>query len=378
MPNLRKLLFSIVMICVVATPALSGCQTLPAGFITTPATPAPMESLLSITEIPLKDGMHFYQDPISLEKLRGVESVTQSGLESLYNFTRFGPTDSELTSGVNAILEPGQSLSGFLMVIDSMDLPHDFGLLATLDYEPVQVLFNGTPQSMPMLSLKPGERRMFRFSLPPLAEGLHTFVVTYIAEPKLNFLDFDKPAGPDEFKMDAFRWRDAPIGFGILIWVTPNKPENPSDWPYAARAFAPEETTYLTSITLLKEKPLPGKSARIFYKDTVTPGESVTYYMKLSTFVVGSKDIPMKVLIFWDDQLTNSQDVILPADAVLNEEYIPYTVQIPAHLEKGTHEITLVSYPFPYHLRAWKDGSSWRSNVRMFSHLIARVPMIVE
>lgn len=378
MQNLRKLFFFIVMIWLVTSPELAGCQSLPGSFDRIPAPPSVNESLLSITEIPLEDGMPFYQDPISVEKLRGVEAVTQSGLESLYNFARFGPSDSELSSGVYTILEPGQTLTGFLMVIDTMKLPHDFGLLVTLDYKPVQILYNGTPQTMPVVSLEPGERRMFRFSLPPLSEGLHTFVVTYIAEPKLNFLDFDKPAGPDEYKMDAFRWRDAPIGVGILIWVTPNKPENPSDWPYAARAFAPEETTYLTSITLFKEKPLPGESARIFYKDTVTPGGSVTYYLKPSAFAVGSKDIPMKVLIFWDDQLTDSQDVILPADAVLNEEYIPYTVQIPAHLEKGTHEITIVSYPFPYHLRAWKDGSSWRSNVRMFSHLIARVPMIVE
>ena len=168
--------------------------------------PAPYT--LSITEIPLEQAMPHFQDNVSQEKLNGIDSITQSGMMAVHTIARFGPDDQNLTSGVYIILEPGQDLSGYLLLTDTLKYSHDFKLVATLDYFPIQLEFNRTIQSFPELSLEPETQRAFRFSLPPLSEGLHTIIVTFIVEPN-HYFSFDptKDFDPAENEAMSFSQR---------------------------------------------------------------------------------------------------------------------------------------------------------------------------
>lgn len=384
MAALRKFFFHLVVLSMGLTLVLSGCLSKSPydGATELPIpSPTPSDIVLSLTEVPVEEGLSFYQDPVSLEIFQGIEEVTKADFRSLHIIARFGTSDHELTSGKYVTLPPGQSLAGYLLMIDTMKYSHDFGLLATFDYEPVQILLNERPQTMPIIHLEAGSQKIFRFDLPPLTEGLHTLVVNFIAEPELNFLNFDAPDGLDEFEMDSLGWRYGPIEFGILIWATKQPPEKVSDWPLLSRSFSPEKTVFLTEITLLKEKPLPDRSEKVFYKDTVSAGEHITYYMNPHAFDRDSGEsgeIPMKVLTFWDDLLTQVDEIVIPADAAIEGEHLPFTVQVPSAMKPGTHELTVLGFPYPYYLRWWEDGSEWRPNVRYFSHLMALVPITVE
>jgi len=71
-------------------------------------------------------------------------------------------------------------------------------------------------------------------------------------------------------------------------------------------------------------------------------------------------------------------EIVIAANAAIQGEYLPYTIQVPFFMKQGIHELTVVGFPYPYYLRWWEDGSEWSPNVRYFSHLMARVPITVE
>ncbi len=70
--------------------------------------------------------MPHFQDNVSQEKLNGINFITQSGMMAVHTIARFGPDDQDLTSGVYIILEPGQDLSGYLLLTDTLIYSHDF------------------------------------------------------------------------------------------------------------------------------------------------------------------------------------------------------------------------------------------------------------
>lgn len=361
---------------------LSGCDVLKPGtsspsiVILTRST-GPFE--LSITEIPLERAEPYFQDPISQEKMNGIASITQSGIKSVHVLARSGPGNDDLTSGVYAILEPGQELMGYLRLINTLDYAHDFGMLVTLDYLPIQTQFNDNVQDFPKVHLEPGTQRAFRFSLSALPEGLHTLVITLINEPD-HFFSFDpNPEQFDPAENEAMGLRGSPFEFGVLMWVTSQNPQNVLDWPEQARYIAPEKTTLLMEATLLKEKPAPGEPGKIFLnKDIVQAGETVTYYARFAAPKSASADIPMRILVLWDEVPTQTDELSVPVETAIENDYIPYGIRVPANLSEGEHTLTVVAYPYPYYLRWWKDGSEWHPESGLFSIPMARLPVTVK
>lgn len=340
------------------------------------STPTPSAFEFSLTEIPLEQALPYFQDESGNEILQGITKITDSGILSIHTLARFGPAVDNLTHGVYAVLKPGDELTGYLLLVDTLNYSHEFAFIATLDYLPIDVRYNGINKTLPKLSLGSNTRRAFKFSLPALPEGLHTLVIKFIIEPD-HFFAFDS-SGMSLAETEAFNFRGLPFEFGLLVWVTDKHPENPLDWPEQARSIPPEDTTLLMDAFLVKEKPKPGQPEMTLNKDTVNAGKSVTYYIHPIAADIGKGNIPLRVLVFWDEILTQVDELLIPVQAAVEQEYIPYKIQVPSNLSEGTHYLTVVGYPYPYYLRGWGDGSEWRTDVGPYSNLMARIPVLIQ
>ncbi|HHH42309.1 MAG TPA: hypothetical protein ENK56_09950 [Chloroflexi bacterium] len=342
-------------------------------------SPAPFD--LSLTEIPVEQALEYFQDPVSQEKLSGIESITQSGWKYVHVISKFGPLGGSLTSGVYVVLKPGQTLSGYILLISTLNYPHNFMLLPTLDYRPIQITPDGSLRPFPRLRLEPGVWRAFRFSLTsPLPEGLHTLIITLIIEPDHFFALNPNPALFDPAENEAMGFRNDTIEFGLLTWVTSRFPQTVLDWPPQARSIPPDQTVLLTEAVLLKEKPAPGAPELFLNKDTARAGETITYYAKfgMGGKGVAKEEIPVRVLIFWDETLTQVDDLSVPTQWAAERKPIPLRISVPTNLTEGEHTLTVVAYPYPYYLRWWKDGREWHPNAGAFSLPMARLPVTIE
>ena len=209
-----------------------------------------------------------------------------------------------------------------------------------------------------------------------LADKLTAKGIKFIIEPD-HFFAFNSNK-PDPAENEAFAFRSMPFEFGLLVWVTDITPQSPLDWPEKAHSIPPENTTLLMDAYLIKEKPASGTPEMTLNKDVVHAGESVTYYIHPIASDTGKGDIPLAVLVFWDEILVQADNLLIPVQAAIKQEYIPYKIQVPSNLTEGTHYLTVVGYPYPYYLRGWGDGSEWRIDVGPFSNLMARIPVQVE
>ncbi|MBC7228649.1 MAG: hypothetical protein H5T61_15690 [Thermoflexales bacterium] len=364
--------------------SLVGCSPVrsdrltPAPTIILPLTQSPYS--LSLTEISVDEAMQYFQDPASQEQLNGINAITQAGWKSIHTIARFGPTDQELTSGVSAALKPGEPFVGYLLIANIQEYGYDIGFVATLDYEPLRINYNEMPpQALPVVHFESGDTRAFKFSLSPLPEGLHALVITYVTDPyRVFILD---PTRFDPETSVAIGVRTQPHEFGVLLFVTPAAPQTVTDWPARARAFLPDQTIRLDSAQLLKN-PLPGRSSQFLAKDAVKAGETVTYYAKfLGPTDPGEwPDMPVRVLVFWDEMLSQADDLAVPVQATAQGQSIPYPIHVPTGLEAGEHILMVIAYPYPYYLRFWrsKDGSeTWSANALFFGYLMARLPVTV-
>jgi len=320
--------------------------------------------------------MPYFQDEFSNEIFLGIEEMKKSGFRTLQAVARFGHSEDNLTSGTYVILEPGQALTGYILPVNTLKFSHDFGIFATLDYLPIQIQYNGDAESFPTLSLDPNIQRAFKFHLHPLSEGLHSLVLKFIIAPN-HFFAFHATAS-DPIEDEALSFRDAPIEFGLLIWVTDSPPQSILDWPQQARSIAPENTTLLTDAFLVKERSKNGQPEMMLNTDTVNAGETAIYYIHPIAADIGKGDIPLRVLVFWDDILTQTDDLLIPIQTAVEQEYIPYMVHVPDNLSEGDHYLTVIGYPYPYYLRGWGDGSEWRTEVGPYSNLMAHIPVLVK
>ena len=341
------------------------------------ASPTPSPHTFTLTEISADEALPYFQDQVSQEIFNGIQAVTESGMVSVHTQFRFGPHDDELTSGVATTLQPGEGLTGYLMILSTYKYTHTFGLLTTLDYQPIQVQYNDDLQTLPQVTLEPGVWRAFQVTLSPLAEGLHALVTTYIAEPDIIF-HFSPTARFAPVVQEAVGLRLHPYGFGLLIWVTSEIPVRVSDWPEQARFVEPDKTSMIFSASLLKATAPPeGPHMLLLAEDSVEAGQTITYYARLSASL-GAGNIPMRILTFWDDRLSQSEVFTMSVEAATQEEYVPYSVHVPEYLEEGEHTLTVVAYPYPYYLRGWGKNGEWISNASFFSHLMARLPITVH
>lgn len=338
------------------------------------STPSPIK--LSLTEIPVEQAMPYFQDEFSNEIFLGIKEMTKSGFLTMQAVARFGPSEDNLTSGTYAILEPGQALMGYIVPVNTLKFSHDFGMLATLDYLPIQIQYNGDAESFPTLYLDPNIQRAFKFHLPPLPKGLHSLVLKFIIAPN-HFFALNSTTS-DPIGSETLSFRDAPIEFGLLIWVTDTPPQNVLDWPEQARSIPPENTTLLMDAFLVKEKPRDGQPEIMLNTDTVNAGETATYYIHPIAADIGEGNIPLRVLVFWDDILTQTDDLLIPIQTAVEQQYIPHKILVPAHLSEGNHYLTVIGYPYPYYLRWWGDGNEWRTEVGPYSNLMARIPVLVR
>lgn len=329
---------------------------------------------LTLQEISLEEGLIHFEDAMSQEILASVNQLDASGIKSIYTLARYGLDDAHLTAGPAVVLAPEEDLEGYVLLIDALDHAHRIGLLTTLDYQPIQVEFNETLGTLPMVDLEPGQRRAYRFSLPPLPEGLHTLVITYVVDP-FTFFDFEsRQLTPPEG--EAMGLRDGPFEYGLLIWVTRRAPEAALDWPPATHPLPAEDTARIMQAVLRHEAPGPGEPEMFFHTDTVASGETLTYAFRILA-ARGKGQIPIRLLAFWDDHLYQTSDVVIEAEAGQQAEFMPYQIGVPPQLSSGEHYLTVVAYPYPYYLRGWLPDPAWRPNVGAFSHLAARVPITV-
>lgn len=383
-PEARRGFSLLLIFPLVAVLSFTGCSSvrsdwpMSAPTITLPLTQSPY--LFSLTEISVDEAMQYFRDPASQEQLNGIDAITEAGWKSIHTIARFGPTDQELTSGVSAALKPGEPFVGYLLIANIQEYGYDIGFVATLDYEPLQIDYNEMPpHALPVVHFEPGATRAFRFFLSPLPEGLHTLVITYVTDPYRVFI-FD-PTRFDPETSVAIGVRAQPHEFGVLLFVTPAVPQTVADWPAQARAFLPDQTVRLDSAQLLKN-PLPGRSGQLLAKDAVEAGETVTYYAKfLGPTDPGEwPDMPVRVLVFWDEMLSQADDLAVPVQATAEGQSIPYPIRVPTGLKAGEHTLMVIAYPYPNYLRFWrsKDGNeTWSANVLFFGYLMARLPVTV-
>jgi hypothetical protein len=349
----------------------------PAAIPTLPV--APVE--FSLTEVSLAEAEPYYQDPTSQEILSGIQSITQSGIKSVHILPRFGPEGGDLTDGVYLVMPPGEALVGYLRLVPTLTYSHEFGLLATLNYVPIPVEFEGQTQALPRLHLEPGRERVFRFHLPALPEGLYTLVLNLIIEPEHEF-DISTPGesfDPAESETQTCRSATLSFAFGLLLWVTDQVPQSPLDWPEEARYLPPEETVGVSGALLTKEKPEPGEDGQLLTRDTVRAGETVTYYARFwAPTSTDTADIPVRTLVFWNDHPTQSDLLSISPEDAREMEYIPYAVQVPSHLAAGEHTLMVMAYPYPFYLRSWRGGGEWRPDVGAYGMPLIRIPVTVE
>lgn len=333
---------------------------------------------LAIEEMPIESALIHFQDPISQQKFAGIDSRAGQGQSSIYTLSRFGPSDEKLTSGVTAILQPGEGLTVYLLLIYTLEAAHDLGFLATMDYAPLQVSFNGAQTVLPVVHFEPGSERAFRLSLPEVPVGLHTFVVSYLMDPDF-YPDFTC-SKPDARIGEFVGLRGRPFELGITLNVTPTAPVAISDWPAQARAFAPDETVNLHQAMLLKDCPSDG-SGYVLTHDSAKAGRTQSYLVKFAGTVAGRLDMPVRLLVLWDDVLTQAWDMDVPVHACERGECLPLAIRVPSDLSPGTHSLTVMAYPYPHYLRFWQtaDGSPpWVANAMYMGYLVGRVSVSVK
>lgn len=363
--------FFLVVLFAILLIGLNACSFVSTQSASSPsATPSPAVEL-TLEEVPVEEALPFFQDQISQQILSSIEALNSGGILSIHTLAKFGPSDGEMTQGPSVLIRPDDSLSGYLLLNTSLGMPHTFGLFATLDYLPIPIEFNQTAQAMPSVYLPEGQKA-FRFTLPPLPEGVHTLVVKYISEPYLPF----EAVTADTLSMevwDGLHWREAPFEFGILIWSTEKTPQTALDWPEITHPIPPMETEFITSIFLQKHRPSSGESMIRFSADTLSPGDMVTYQMLVEGSGLGKGEVPLRVIVVWDERLTQVLDFSIPAKTTHREEFIPLTIRIPEDASPGDHYLTIIGFPYPYYLRGYLNDPGWDANVGFYSHLIARL-----
>lgn len=326
--------------------------------------------------------MVHFQDPISQDKLAGIASRAGQKRLSIYTVSRFGPSSKALTSGVNAVLSPGDDLTVYLMLVYTLEVAHDLAFLATLDYTPLQVTFDGAQQALPTTRFEPGTTRAFRLSLTEVPEGLHALVISYLIDPDY-YPDFPHPE-PDERLAEYVGLSALPFELGITLYVTPTPPATITDWPAQARAFPPDETVHLSQAVLMDNCP-PDGSRMVLTRDTATAGQDKAYLVRFTgsayTEAAQCPDMPVRILVFWDEVLTQVEDLDVPVGDCEQRTCFPLAVRVPGDLTPGTHSLTVMAYPYPYYLRSWRmaDGSfAWLANTTYMGYPMGRVSVEVS
>jgi len=331
---------------------------------------------LTLEEVPVEQVEAYFQDTTSHQMLRSIDYFTQTGVRSLHRVARFGPSDDRLTSGPYIVLKPGEPLVGYFMLVDTLEFSHDFRIVPTLDYSSVRLRFDGHTEDFPSFSMEPGTKRAFRFNLPPLSEGLHTLVLTFLVDPDHHFR-FDATTF-DPRENEAMGLHDAPFEFGLLIWVTDTPPQSAYDWPQQARYVPPDKTALMMEAMLVKDVPPPGQPDLLFQnEDTLMAGQRAVYHLRVVA-PEAKADTPLKVLVFWDDGLTQVDDLHISPETAQGDRYVPFEIHVPETLSSGEHMLTVIGYPYPYYLRVWmEDPAQWHAAPNPYSLPMARLPVHV-
>ena len=59
------------------------------------------------------------------------------------------------------------------------------------------------------------------------------------------------------------------------------------------------------------------------------------YYTRFVAPEIGEGNIPLKLLVFWDEMHTQTDDLLIPVQAAIQNEYISYDIHVPASLSEG-------------------------------------------
>lgn len=337
---------------------------------------------LELQPVPLEEAMPYFNAPLIQEQIEGIESITQDGWQSIHVVSVAGNSPEQLQVGPSIVIKPGKPLMGFILFFNTHQYDRNLGMLTVLDGEQVMIKTSQGMEKRPSLFLERNKWQAFRFFMDPLPEGLHTLIMTAIVEPGLNFYVSERKVKLTTYETDVLGHRDSPIEFKKLLWVTSDSPQSVEDWPPSVRTPAPDQVVSVLSARLVGYKPRFGESQWLYYYDEVRPGDLLTYYLTLggqtSTEIPGEQRLPMDILVFWDDQLTQRTRLQIPVQAVVDKTYLSYPIEVPKDLPPGKHTLTAIGYPYPGYLHSWLGDRSWNPPVYFNSYVLAHFPILVK
>jgi hypothetical protein len=332
---------------------------------------------LNLTEISDENVKGIFSDRESKQIFNSISSLSASDLLNVHIIGKFGKSADDLQSGTYFVMKPEETFLGYMLLVNTLKYNHDFGIVAAVDYQPVMININGETKLLPTFGMKTNTIKGYAFELPPLEPGLHTLTLSLIIEPDYHFV-----FKADEFiakDNEAAMFRNSPMEMSVLIWVTDDIPTGVEDWPEQTKSIFPKNTSSINAIVALREKAESGKPALMFQsEDTVTRGETVTYYLNFVAPILGKGPFDTILVVLWDDQYFQTQRLTFDAAKIQSDKFFPINFTVPDQLEKGDHTLTIIAYPYPYYLHWWEDGQEWHPNITYFSYITARLPVKIQ
>lgn len=257
-----------------------------------------------------------------------------------------GPMPDDRTKPI--VLTNGAELHhGYFLIHSAWKQPHPARVSFLLDYQQVRISVPGAAPAyfydLPVI--EPQAEYGLEFTLPPLSPGFHMLSVLLIMDPlttttnmpyrtaqrgALAAYDYDLWVDTPPFQPEVPHFDNHEVGLAAsartnVVLVMEN-PRAPQKWPVLSLSVQPNATTCV-NLNLLSEW---NEAAHGAYTGTV----------------------PMRVGVFWNDQLTEVLDYGLATKT--SYDYLPLNLRTPA--EPGTYQLGLVVFRFPGYSR-FKDFS---------------------
>lgn len=250
---------------------------------------------------------------------------------------------------------------GYLFIHSFWKQPHPARVSFLLDYQQARIQVPGGAPTYfyDLPSIAPQAEVGLEFMLPPLSPGFHQLSVLLIMDPLTTTTDLPYRVAQ----------RGALAAYDYDVWVDtpPFQPEVPRFDDQAVGLAAAART----NVVMVMENPRAQVKQPVLSLN-VPPNATTCVNLDLLSewneelHGAYTGTVPMRLGVFWNDQLTEVLDYGLPPKT--SNDYLPLNLRTPA--EPGTYQLGLMVFRFPGYSRLKGFGQSTLFAQSVFSQRI--------
>jgi hypothetical protein len=265
---------------------------------------------------------------------------------------------------MNPVRVDAQSdLTGTIILRNEYALPHNARLMVLLDYQSIPLeVENEIVQYLNVPEIEPHEDYIVEFSMGGLETGFHQLSALVITDPLSNSSDKEYRIAQQhsfqEQRVDLWVGSET-LPSDIPFYDDPEEGTSASFIGGRVEVIAIPETT--ENEPLVNLEMLANETACIPLR-FFNCGENCSAEQKRSF-----EDLPQKLLVMWDDQVTQEYDFTLSSDMPDN---FTLNLQVEAPSGPGSHQLGIVVFSLPGYSQATPDRDYTLTPRALFSRRI--------